>query len=420
MFGRKIFYGWYVVAASLILIILDGLLLYSFGVFLPYLNEEFGFSRAMGSSVFSLRSFVLAFSLTIAGRLVDKYDPRAVIFGGGVIAALGVFLSGLATKGWHLYLTYGFLIGLGDGVLYITCVALVSRWFVKKRALAIGIITTGIPLSGLITNPLSAWLISSFGVRNAFFILSGIIMVSILSAFVLRAYPEDKNLRPYGADEEDLSRAQSLKREPKGNGDWKLLEAIATPTFWLMYTMYFFGFTTFLVVVVHLFNFAIDLGISPLVASGAPAAIGLGSLIGRVVLSALLTEVLESRKVLFICFLIQGSSIFLLLGIRETWAFYLFGILFGFFYSGTVPIFPTLLGNFFGLGSLGAIYGFFGTSYSVAAISGPLVAGYIHDITGSYFYPFLLAVLFCYVASFSSLFIKAPKRVKERIAGRSL
>jgi len=69
---------------------------------------------------------------------------------------------------------------------------------------------------------------------------------------------------------------------------------------------------------------------------------------------------------------------------------------------------------------LGAIYGFFGTSYSVAAISGPLVAGYIHDITGSYFYPFLLAVFFCYVASFSSFFIKAPKKINERIAGRSL
>ena len=184
--SRGIFYGWYIVAASLVLIIMDGLLLYSFGVFLPYLNEEFGFSRAIGSSIFSLRSVVLAFSLTLAGRLVDKYDPRAVIISGGIITAIGMLLSGFADKGWELYVSYGFLIGLGDGVLYITCVAVVSRWFIKKRALVIGIITTGIPLSGLIASPLTAWLISSFGLRNAFFALAGLLTLSTLSALALR------------------------------------------------------------------------------------------------------------------------------------------------------------------------------------------------------------------------------------------
>ena len=404
----KIFYGWYIVGASLILIIMDGLLLYSFGVFLPYLNEEFGLSRAAGSSIFSLRSFVLAFSLTIAGKLVDKYDPRAVIFSGGIIAALGLLLSGFATEEWHLYLFYGFLIGLGDGVFYITCVVVVSRWFVKKRALAIGIITTGIPLSGLITNPLTAWLISTFGVRNAFFALALIIFLSLLSVFVLRGYPEEKKLKPYGEEDNDISRDQTVKAAPKNVEDWKTLEAISTPTFWLMYAMYFLAFTTFLIIVIHLFNFALDLGISPLVASGAPAAIGVGSLIGRVSLSALLTEILDSKRVLFFCFLLQGSSIFLLLAFNETWSFYLFGLLFGFFYSGTVPIFPTLLGRFFGLSSIGAIYGFFGTSYSVAAIGGPLIAGYIHDVTGSYVYPFIIAILFCYLASTLTFLVKAP------------
>lgn len=412
MSRKKIFYGWYIVGASLILIIMDGLLLYSFGVFLPYLNEEFGFSRATGSSIFSLRSFVLAFSLTLAGKLVDKYDPRKVVLGGGAIAALGVMLSGIATKGWQLYLTYGLLIGLGDGVLYITCVAVVSRWFVKKRALAIGLITTGIPLSGLITNPLTAWLISSFGVRYAFFSLAGIIMVSVLSALVLRGYPEDRKLKPYGEENGENSEAQPIHNKTRIDNDWTALEAIATRTFWFMYAMYFLGFTTFLIVVIHLFNFAIDLGIPPLVASGAPAAIGVGSLVGRIILSALLTEVIQTTKVLFICFLFQGSSILLILGSGEVWSFYLFGLLFGFFYSGTVPIFPTLLGRFFGLGALGTIYGFFGTSYSAAAIGGPLIAGYIHDMTGTYLYPFVLAILFCYIAASLSFFIKKPEKLK--------
>jgi MFS family permease len=417
MSQKGIFYGWYIVAASLVLIIMDGLLLYSFGVFLPYLNEEFGFTRAIGSSIFSFRSVILAFSLTLAGRLVDRYDPRTVIISGGIIAAVGLFLSGIATKGWHLYVTYGFIIGLGDGVLYITCVAVVSRWFIKKRALVIGIITTGIPLSGLITSPLAAWLISSYGFRNAFFALAVLLALSTLSALVIRGYPQEKNLKPYGEEEEpSTSKVQVFPKGLKNNNnDWRALEAIATPVFWLMYSMYFFGFTTFLVVVIHTFSFAIDLGTPALVASGVLSAIGIGSILGRVALSGLLTEVLETKRVLFLCFFLQGSSIFLLLSVRETWAFYLFGILFGFFYSGLVPIFPTLLGRFFGLSAMGTIYGFFGTSFCVAAIGGPLLAGYIHDVTGTYFYPFLLSIFFCYAGAILSFFIKPPVRIIKPI-----
>ena len=409
MFGKKIFYGWYIVAASLFIIILDGLLLYSFGVFLPYLNEDFGLTRAAGSSLFSFRSLVQAPAFILAGRLIDKFDPRAVILGGGLIAALGMFMSGIAETTWQLYISYGFFVGLGDAVLYITCVALVSRWFVKKRALAIGIITTGVPLSGLITNPLTAWLINGFGVRNALFALGALMTTVIMAAFVLRARPADKNLRPYG--EEDNGRDERPGAGvPEEKSDWTAIEAISTPNYWLMYAMYFLGFTTFLIIVTQFYNFEIDLKVAALAAAGPPAAIGLGSIIGRTLLSSILAEVLEYRKVLLICFFAQGSSIILLLVFDHIWAFYLFGFLFGFFYSAWVPIFPTLLGKFFGLRALGTIYGIFGTSYSIAAIGGPILAGYVHDVTGSYVYPFVFTIICCYIAAAGAFFMKAPVR----------
>jgi MFS family permease len=411
MFGKKIFYGWYIVAASLLIIILDGLLLYSFGVFLPYLNEDFGLSRAAGSSLFSFRSLVQAPAFILAGRLIDRFDPRAVIFGGGLIAAFGMFMSGMADTTWQLYVSYGFFVGLGDAVLYITCVALVSRWFVKRRALAIGIITTGVPLSGLITNPLTAWLINGFGVRNALFALGALMTTVLMAAFVLRARPEDKNLRPYGeengVEEERPGRGNGL---PGDKNDWTALEAISTPNYWLMYSMYFLGFTTFLIIVTQFYNFEIDLRVAALAAAGPPAAIGLGSIIGRTLLSSILAEMLEYRKVLFICFFAQGSSIILLLVFDHIWAFYIFGFLFGFFYSAWVPIFPTLLGKFFGLRALGTIYGIFGTSYSIAAIGGPLLAGYVHDVTGTYVYPFVVTIICCFLAAAGAFFMKAPVR----------
>ncbi len=411
MFGKKIYYGWYIVAASLLIIILDGLLLYSFGVFLPYINDEFGFTRTEGSALFSFRSIIAAPGFIIAGRLIDKYDPRVVIFGGGALAALGMILSGFAVNAWQLILFYSVFVGLGDTVLYITCVAVVSRWFTKKRALAIGIITTGVPLSGLLTNPLTASLIKNFGLQHAFIALGVIMLIALLASFVMRGYPEDIGLKPYGEEdfEENDGEANGANSN-NGNKDWTALEAISTPFYWIMYIMFALAFITFLIIVTQFYNFEIDLNISAIAAAGPPAAIGLGSIVGRTILTSLLSEVLDYRKVLVFCLFAQGSSIFLLLSFDQIWAFYLFGLLFGFFYSGCIPIFPTVLARFFGLKAMGTIYGIFGTSYSIAAIGAPILAGYVFDITGSYYYPFLFAIGCAYLAALLTFFLKQPTR----------
>ncbi len=406
MFGKKIFYGWYIVVASLFIIILDGLLLYSFGVFLPYINEEFGMSRALGSSLFSFRSLILAPGFIIAGRLIDKYDPRIVIFGGGSIAALGMILSGFASNVWELFIFYGLFVGLGDTVLYITCVAVISRWFVKKRTLAIGIITTGVPLSGLITNPLTASLINNLGFRSALITLGVIMLITLLSSFVLRGYPKDVGLSPYG--EENDGTQEDGWGGNKSNGEWTATEAISTPNYWIMYLMFVFGFIAFLTIVTQFYNFEIDLNIPAVAAAGPPAAIGLGSILGRTILTSLFAESLDYHKVLFVCLLMQGSSIIILLTFDSIWAFYTFGLMFGFFYSGCIPIFPTLLAKFYGLKALGTIYGIFGTAYSIAAIGAPILAGYVFDITGSYYYPFLFSVFCCYLAAIGAFLIKTP------------
>lgn len=405
------FYGWYIVAACLFLIILDGLLLYSFGVFLPFLKTEFAETSAGISSIYAVRSVVLAFSLVAAGKLVDLYDPRAVIFGGGMIAALGLLLAGFADSLWQLHITYGVLIGLGDGVLYITCVAVVSRWFTRKRAMVIGIVTTGIPLSGFIIPPLTEWLITDFGVKDAFIYLAGIYTIVLMMSFVLRGYPSDMGLVPYGeSTRKDAPNSDAESSRRAHEGDWKAMDAFRTPVFWLMYAMFGLGFMTFLIVVLYTFSYAIENGISTETAAFALGCVGIGSIVGRLTLSGFLAEVLRSKWVLFICFIAQGTSIFLILLMPTTWGFYLFGLSFGFFYSGWVPIFPNLLGNFFGLKEMGTIYGFFGTSFCVAAVAAPLLTGFIHKHMGTYSTAFFCAIIFCYIATIASVFVYPPKK----------
>lgn len=407
MLKNKFFYGWVIVVAGHLLITLDGMVLYSFGIFLPYLNEAFDLSKTVGSSFFSLRCVCMAFSFVFAGRLIDTHDARYLTFFGGLIAAFGFFLSSFAENVWELYLTYSVMVGIGDGFLYILPVTVISRWFVKKRALAIGIATAGVPVSGLVINPLTTWLIESFGYERALVYISVLFTAILCSAFLVKSRPEDMNLRPYGENSEDAAKET-------GASDWSAREAFSDGSFWLMYVAFFLGFNTFLIIIVNLFNFSIESGITPLVAAGAPAFIGLGSIFGRIFFSGVMTNILKDVRILFVCYFFQASSIILILSVVEVWSLYLFGFLFGVFYSGWVPMFPTILGRFYGLKSLGSIFGIFGTGFSLAAISGPLVSGFLFDITQSYQKPLIVATAASFITAFVTLLIRKPvKKIRK-------
>jgi len=403
MLRNNLFYGWVIVIAGHLLITLDGMFLYSFGIFLPYLNEAFDLSKTVGSSFFSLRCVCMAFSFVFAGKLIDTHDARYITFFGGLTAAFGFFLSAFADSVWELYITYSVMVGIGDGFLYILPVTVISRWFVKKKALAIGIATAGVPVSGLFINPFATWLIESFGYERALIYISILFTTILCSAFLIKSRPEDMNLRPYGEDSEDAA-------GDTRNSDWSAKEAFSDSSFWLMYIAFFLGFNTFLIIVVNLFNFSIKSGITPLVAAGAPFCIGLGSIFGRIFFSGVMTNILKDTRILFVCYFFQASSIILILYVVEVWSLYLFGFLFGVFYSGWVPMFPTILGRFYGLKSLGIIFGVFGTGFSLAAISGPLISGFLFDLTNSYQKPFVVAMSVSFLTALITLLIKTPTK----------
>ena len=157
---NKLFYGWIIVFSAIALVFLDGLLLYSFGVLLPSIQEKFEMTKASVNSIFAIRCIVFAFSMILFGKLIDKHRPEKVIFFGGLITVFGLLLTAYSDTKFSLFLNYGVLTGIGDGAFYVPAVAVVQRWFNKRRDFAVGLVTAGVPISGLIINPLSAWILS--------------------------------------------------------------------------------------------------------------------------------------------------------------------------------------------------------------------------------------------------------------------
>ena len=398
---RQVYYGWYIVAAGLIIISLDGLLLYSFGIYMPYLKESYGASHLQSSSLFSIRNIVFAISMIISGRLIDRFNPKWVIFIGGFTAVAGMFLTAYATNMWQLIITYAVLPGIGNGFYYIPCIAIISRWFKEKRALAIGIATLGVPLSGMIINPLTAWLISNKGLNISLMILSLILFCLLLNAFVMRTASGSNELKDSNSASNPHSNDTSV--------NWTVREATSTSSFWILYTIFFLGMNTFLIILINLFDYAKESGIGPLVASGAPASIAFGSIFGRLFFSGVLTKYLDNRKVLFTSYFLEALSIIIIIFSQTVWSLYLFGFLFGFFYSGHMPIFPTILSNYFGTKNIGSIFGVSATGFSLASITGPLLAGYLYDTTGSHSMSIIVATVICFIAALSTFFITTPK-----------
>ena len=130
---------------------------YGFGILFNAILGEFNWSRAITSSIFSFQISINSLFILLTGYLIDRYSPRLLIGIGTLFLAAGHILSGLTHEVWHLYLFFGIIVGIGTSTTYMPPLTVVTRWFEKKRGLALGIAVTGIGIGGFLGAPLINW-----------------------------------------------------------------------------------------------------------------------------------------------------------------------------------------------------------------------------------------------------------------------
>ena len=171
---------------------------------------------------------------------------------------------------------------------------------------------------------------------------------------------------------------------------------------------------TFLVVfmpMVHLVPFALDLGIAPVRAALVVSLIGAGSLAGRL-LSGLVSDRLGRLATLGAGLSLEALAFLGFLGSTGVDLLYPSALLFGFAYGGSSVLLPAIVGDFFGRLSVGAILGLLWAIAASAAAFGPLIAGYLYDVTGSYGGAFLIGAGLNFAAAALVLLLKKPTPVK--------
>ena len=210
---ERVHYAWWIVAgAAVLMFVTIGVGYYGLAVFLRPLQEENGWSNATVSGATGMFFIVGGLSGFVIGPAIDRVGPTRYITAGIVLMSASVASLMLITEPWHLYLAYtGQAVAFGlSGAIAIN--ALMSRWFVTRRAWAMSITFTGISLGGMVLAPVGTWLVGRGGVDLAAPILAAILLVVALpvSLFVLVGDPASVGLEAdAGAPDETIANARA-------------------------------------------------------------------------------------------------------------------------------------------------------------------------------------------------------------------
>src|ERR671914_735501 len=190
----KFFYGYVILALCFANMVAMRGVNGAFGVYYLALLDEINWSRSAGASIASVNFVVYALAAPLVGLAFDRFGPRLLMPLGAFLVGAGLVLSSFANSLFGLYISYGLITAVGQGALsFVGHNALISFWFVRKRATAIGIASMGQGLGALVMVPMTQLLVSHIGWRWTF-VVTGCLLLFILvpaNALLQRRSPED-------------------------------------------------------------------------------------------------------------------------------------------------------------------------------------------------------------------------------------
>jgi MFS family permease len=381
---------WWVVAALFTVTFTLAIPFAAFGVFLPALAQEFGWSRGAISVALSINLLLGGAAGFAVGALADRYGPRALLAGTAALAGTGFALTSLVHALWHIYLLVGVLGGIGMSAFYVLSTSTVARWFEQRRGLAIGIVLTGFNLGFVAGGPAAAWLIEHVGWRTAYVTLGGSAgLVGAVAALGVR-YPAPAaaslGIRYPAPAAAVLDRARpalipvrSLQRESGAS----LREAMVDPRLWYLNVSWFLMGMVLTTLSVHVVPYARDHGIDLERAALALTSYGLGSVVGRLVFGPA-ADRLGTTSAIRLGFAIQIIALAALVTTPSAQWLPPLMMAYGIGFAGADTAIVRVIPDVFGLRALGAIMGVLSLGWRCGAALGPAATGFVYDATRSY------------------------------------
>ena len=409
------YYGWTIVATSFMtMFVSNGMAFWGLQVFVGPMQDDTGWARASIMGALTLRWLVGGFGGLAVGFLLDRRHGPVVLY------VIGVLIDGgsMAALFWvkneaQFFLLFGLVGGIGSiGTGRLIAGALVPKWFVARRGLAMGIAATGSGLSAVIISPTARYIVDAVGWREGWVWLGALTVVLLLPlAIFVRRAPEDIGLHPDGTGPSTAGAPTAAERERS----YTVREASRSWTMWLLIISMSVGLFSMSTNASSMVPFFESIGFTPTVAASGLAVYGFFSMVSRF-LWGYAADRFTVRRAIIAQTVLTSVGIVLYLSIQNQAMLYAVAAYHGLMLGGFVVLNPLVWPAYFGRRHLGSITGVtqFLTTFTLAA--GPIFAATVFDATEAYTWAYRTLVVSWLVTAVLILGVKPVQQATESAA----
>jgi len=407
--GKK-YVAWLMLSGLFICyVISNGVILNTLPIFYPELISEFGWDQAEVTRPAQWLFFIVALISPVIGTVLDRGNPRRVMLGGTLLMIAAFFwfahIRGLLEMtGVYVLFSLGIVMGGIIPSMYI-----LTKWFVRYRGIAVGILLVGSSFGGTLFNPIAAWGIATLGWRGSLLLLGAIAAICMLGSLFLfiRNRPEDIGLGPDGRED-----GPSPENSP-GRGSLEgpaLGDALRSPSFYLL--MLVTGAMWFCIVGViqHQALYFKDIGERLPSSAGVLSVFFFCSILGKLLFGKL-GDRYPKKHIMLIATLNLALGALLLVWLESypamVWAY---AVVFGIGFSGTFTMIQVLVADFYAGKAYGKILGIVTMVDTLSGVMGILVLGQLRSAQGNYAQALQILLVVSATAAACVPFVKNPAK----------
>ena len=403
-----IHYGWIIACLAFLTTMFSSATLSIPQVLIMPLTKSFGWGISDVTASIAIMYVILASMAPFGGAMMLRFGIPKVVIISVLFSISGLIATTISFESWHLIFGIGICLGVASGILGLGLNATVAtRWFVTKRGLVVGILTAAFAAGQLIFLPAMAWIVTNHDWRFAVVpCLIGSALCGILFLLFGKSWPGDLNLPALGAN--DIYYPPERLSEGTIHISFiTLLEAIRQPTFWMLAVTFFIcGLTSTGIVGQHFIPFCADNNVGIIAASSYLALMGVFNFFGTMS-SGWLSDRFDNYTLLAIYYGLRGISLlFLPYSDFDIFDLTLWAIFFGLDYIATVPPTVRLTSSTFGVVKGPIIFGWIFSAHQFGSALAAYGAGVSRISLLSYLPAFLVAGLFCFIATIVIIFFK--------------
>jgi MFS family permease len=379
-----LFYGWYIVAASIAInALIGGITVYGFTALVDPIAESFGWSYTQISLAMSIRGAETGTLSPFVGWLVDRWPARWLVFIGVALVGIGYLILSRVANLPMFYMSF-LVIGLGSSLgIMMTPTVTIARWFRRNLGKASGLLALGVGSGGLII-PLVVSLVDSYGWSSflLFFSIS-VWVIGLPLSMVFRTKPEEYGMIPDGRPVKQPTGKRIISHDKP---DVEVKEALRKPAFWFLGAAQMLQMAAISTRTIHVMPYLTSVGIARTTAGLVASAVPLVSL-GARLLFGWLADVFPKKYVAASSMALSSVGLLIFSQIRDNSLTLIiaFIIIFGISLGGVLPLRAPLIQEYFGTKKFGSIFGLTRFFTTIGIVIAPPIAGYIFDTRGEYY-----------------------------------